>query len=541
MASTNGERPHARTRSAQIDRASLRVANARLRREVAALQTARAAINQIIGVIGRASGRDERLMLLCADFRALFQAEAAAFYLYNASGPGTQNAYFSGYTDAEGARHLALGQEPRELRVEALLRASGRAVITDPVAGGSARPVPDPYSTWQTLIVPLWYAGTLTGCLYLSRVASQPPFTRADATLGDNLAATAGLVIARIGHEAVVQRRASRVEALREIAHQLTAELDFERFLDGVATHLMTLMNVRDCLLTAWDEVAQELQTLFYIGDGLRQDWRPTIRPAERRGLAGVVASERRTVHVPDYLEECIRQGIVPVVPEGDWRALAWVGVPLLARGRLVGVIIVERRGQHFDVEEVALLESLAGQLAVAMENVRLYAEVRQLALSDPLTGLTNHRHLHERLDQELGQAIQHGRPLAVVMIDLDGFKRYNDTYGHQVGDTLLRLVADTLRAEVRAGDILGRYGGDEFLLILPETTHDQAAALLDRFAARLAAVSSPVASPVGAPLTAGRGIAAYPDDASAANELIALADAALYAQKKACRTVVCS
>lgn len=93
----------------------------------------------------------------------------------------------------------------------------------------------------------------------------------------------------------------------------------------------------------------------------------------------------------------------------------------------------------------------------------------------------------------------------------------------------------------MRAGDILGRYGGDEFLLILPDTTHDQAAALLDRFAARLAAVSWPVASPVGAPLTAGSGIATYPDDARAASELIALADAALYAQKKACRPVVCS
>lgn len=534
MASTNGERRHARTRSMPVDRASLRMTNACLRREVAALQAERAAISQIIGVIGRASGRDERLALLCADFRALFTACAAAFYLYNASGTGTQGAYFSGYADAAGARHRALGQEPRELRAEALLGASGRAVLTDPVAEGSARPVPDPQLTWQTLIVPLWYAGTLTGCLYLSRTAPCPPFTLADAALGDSLAATAGLVIARIGHEAVVQRRASRAEALREIAHQLTAELDFERFLDGVATHLMTLMNVRDCLLTSWDEAAQELQTLFYIGDGLRQDWRPTIRPAERRGLTGVVASERRTVHVPDYLEECLRQGIVPVVPEGDWRALAWVGVPLLARGRLVGVIIVERRGQHFDVEEVALLESLAGQLAVGMENVRLYAEVRQLAVSDPLTGLTNHRHLHERLDQELGQAIRHGRPLAVVMIDLNGFKRYNDTYGHQVGDKLLRLVADTLRAEARAGDILGRYGGDEFLLILPDTTREQAAALMARFAARLAAGTWPVASPTGSPMTAGSGIAAYPDDASVASELIALADAGLYTQKNA-------
>lgn len=294
----------------------------------------------------------------------------------------------------------------------------------------------------------------------------------------------------------------------------------------------MTLLDVRDCLLAVWDEAAQELTPALYINDGVRHDWQITIRPGERRGLTSVVISERRMLQVPDYLEECRRQGIDPVMPEGNWRKLAWAGVPLIARGQLVGILVIERRGQIFNTDEIVIIESLAGQLATAMDNARLYAEVRQLATTDSLTGLVNHRHLHERLEQELQRAIRYDRPLAIAMVDLDNFKRYNDTYGHQVGDELLRAIAATLRAEARNGDIVGRYGGDEFLLVLPETTATAAATVLARIGARLLTLTQPSACRDGLSVTASVGIAAYPGAARLAHELVALADTALYVDK---------
>lgn len=340
----------------------------------------------------------------------------------------------------------------------------------------------------------------------------------------------------RAEHEAAAQRRVVRAEALREIGRQLSAELDFDRFLAGAAQSLMTLMDVRDCVLGVWHPETRDLTPDLYVCDGERRAWSVRIRPGEGRGLTSALIAERRTIHVPDYLEECARRGLAPVALDGDWRGLAWIGVPLLAGGQFVGALVVERRGRAFDPEEVATLEAFAGQLAGAMENARLYAAMRQLATRDPLTGLANHRHLHERLDQEVARAARHGHPLAVAMLDLNDFKRHNDTHGHQAGDALLRAIAAALRAESRAEDVAGRYGGDEFMLILPETTGEEAHALLARVRRRLAAGPGPLGGGDGTPVTTSYGVAACPADATDAHALIALADAALYADKRAHR-----
>lgn len=166
-------------------------------------------------------------------------------------------------------------------------------------------------------------------------------------------------------------------------------------------------------------------------------------------------------------------------------------------------------------------------------------ARAHRLANTDGLTGLYNHRHLHERLSEELDRARRYGRPLSLVMADLDHFKTYNDTYGHPRGDEVLMAVAHTLRQASRTSDLVARYGGEEFTMVLPETTMEDARVVAERARQCVAALElhDPDTSMVPG-VTLSLGIASYYRGCSQ-EELIATADAALYQAKRAGRNQV--
>ncbi|MGK5738218.1 diguanylate cyclase [Micromonospora sp. URMC 103] len=207
-----------------------------------------------------------------------------------------------------------------------------------------------------------------------------------------------------------------------------------------------------------------------------------------------------------------------------------------------LGVLaLYDRLGaDEFDDDDVVTLRTFASHAAVAVENVRMHEEAQRLSLTDPLTGLWNYRYLRESIRREVERASRFGRMLSVLALDLDRFKDVNDTYGHAAGDTVLAEFARRVRGEIREVDLAFRQGGEEFVLLLPETDARGAAIVAERLGAAIRdtsiAVDAHGGSPVPVRVTVSIGIAVYPDHASNGQQVLDAADDALYAAKAAGR-----
>jgi diguanylate cyclase (GGDEF)-like protein len=207
--------------------------------------------------------------------------------------------------------------------------------------------------------------------------------------------------------------------------------------------------------------------------------------------------------------------------------------LPLCHRGELVGTIALyceEQRGHSAD--EVRLLEAIALHAATAIHNARAFERTKESALTDSLTGLPNSRYMYSFFGQERGRAQRHGYPLVLMMMDLDGFKRVNDTYGHHIGDQILRTIADIARSQLRASDTLIRYAGDEFVAVLHRATPETVMELKGRLQATVETFAHEVRPGRVARVGISIGYATYGTDGNAIDELMEVADRRMYQDK---------
>jgi two-component system cell cycle response regulator len=223
---------------------------------------------------------------------------------------------------------------------------------------------------------------------------------------------------------------------------------------------------------------------------------------------------------------------------QGEPTATSCIAVPLKSSGTVIGVLDLygsELPG-GFDDKDVATIRTFATQATVAVDNVLLHEEAQRLSITDGLTGLWNYRYFTMSVTKEIERASRFGRPLALLMLDLDHFKDVNDSFGHQRGDAVLVELAGRIRAEARDVDTVARYGGEELVVVLPETDEAGARQAAERFcgAIRRKSFGEPGMPPIR--LTISAGVAVYPVHGSTASSLLACADAALYEAKHAGR-----
>jgi diguanylate cyclase (GGDEF)-like protein len=214
------------------------------------------------------------------------------------------------------------------------------------------------------------------------------------------------------------------------------------------------------------------------------------------------------------------------------------LAVPMIVGARVIGVLeLTTDVAGVVDDATLDIMRSLAGQAATAIEAARLHQRADEMSYTDVLTGLPNRRRLETDLGAEVARSVRYARPLAVIMLDVDHFKIFNDTHGHQVGDEILAEVSHSLAATLRETDTAYRYGGEEFCVLLRETDPTAAAAVAERLRTHIAdrfAGTNGIRA-----VTASLGVASLPDDGNDAASLIQAADRALYAAKAAGRNCV--
>jgi diguanylate cyclase (GGDEF)-like protein len=211
--------------------------------------------------------------------------------------------------------------------------------------------------------------------------------------------------------------------------------------------------------------------------------------------------------------------------------------VPLIYQGNFIGLLLVrsDDLARVWAGNELLLLHTVADQLAVAVNQAHLFAQMQKQALTDEITGCYNRRSFELQLERDLHLATRMRLPLSLLMLDLDNFKHINDQMGHEAGDMALRLLADNLRTELRVGDTAARFGGDEFVIVLPQANTEGAMLVAERLRARLGQIEVPGFGKV----TASFGVSTFPDHASSRDMLVAAADRALYNSKNTGRNCV--
>jgi diguanylate cyclase (GGDEF)-like protein len=359
-----------------------------------------------------------------------------------------------------------------------------------------------------------------------------------DENLRDETRAALSLACRRIAFPLEVirlreelERSASTASRLQLFTENVTTSEPAEAY-QSILQHSTRLLGAERGSLLVFDEMSNELMVKAAVG--ARAEVLNEARVQLGEGVSGTVFQEGRPLLVRDLQAA----GVHPAPAERCYKTESFISYPITIAGRKVGVLNVTDKAEGcYDELDLSLLESIAPQMALALDRAEWQEKATQfqlMSITDPLTGMLNRRYLEERLMEELNRSRRYDYAMSFMMIDIDDFKHYNDRNHHQAGDLALEMTAQCLKSALRSADVASRYGGEEFCILLPQTSLSEAGIIAERIRRRVERTRYPHGKhqPLGA-LTVSIGISCLASGLDTPETIIRAADRALYLAKE--------
>jgi diguanylate cyclase (GGDEF)-like protein/PAS domain S-box-containing protein len=338
----------------------------------------------------------------------------------------------------------------------------------------------------RILGVPLKFKGKVIGVLNVADDQKTGAFTQEEIQLVSLFADQAAIAIenARLLEE--TNRHVEQLGIINRISLAITSGLDMDHVLKTLHEQCQQVAPSDVFYVALYNETSSLINIPLYYEDGHYQDG-PSRDVQEHPGTLGKIIQARRTLYLHNLSEADTRLSHSTTaglrIP-----CQSYVGIPLTLRERVTGVMVVQSyKPNAYTEDDIRMLETIALQAAIAIENARLYSEEQRLAIIDDLTGMYNYRGLLALGGREINRARRFNRNLSALFFDIDGFRNFNNQYSHATGNLVLKAVAGQCLSSMRSVDLVGRFGGDEFVILLPETTIETARKVAERLQMEIA------------------------------------------------------
>ncbi len=410
-------------------------------------------------------------------------------------------------------RKLRLGIASDDKR---LLEAAQTEMPLEIIERPKAKTLTDPRTMY---LFPIGVGGEISAGIAVLQPVGDENIKRQIARICQSIAPQ--LEILRLRSE--VARGESLSTAVRQFSESLR-HIDAEDLWVKLTQNAAEMLMAERASLMVFDEKTKSLEIKALIGGRGESDQDEIVGAR----VARLVFEKNKPIIVPDVA----KTGLPPAKASRQYKTPSFISCPLAIGGRTIGVMSFADKasGRPFDRGSLSLLQAVAPQIAVAIDRASLKEKAgkfEQLSVTDALTGLLNRRYIEARLSEEVKRSNRHGFPMSFMMIDVDHFKSYNDQYGHPAGDEALKLVGTVIRETLRGADVAARFGGEEFSILLPQTTREEAAAIGERLRSNIAETRFEHSR-----VTTSIGIASCSAELCSAVDIVEAADKALYEAK---------